>query len=244
MLHFRSLCTALLLCGAAPASAQLAIDRLWVDFEPNITPRADVIIRNESKDRYYITVAPSEIVNPGTATEKRVEEADPDKLGLLVTPNRLILEPGGMRSIRIVSLNNALTSDRIYRVRISPQVGDIETTQSNVANRDMAIKLLAAYDVLVTARPNDAKAHLVTTQGDKTLVIRNDGNTNLLLFDGELCATQPAKSKNDTTACQGVGSHRMYPGTSWELKTGSSTDTLHARQRLYASTEPKSVVLP
>lgn len=238
MMHYHRICAALLLCGAAPASAQLAIDRLWVDFEPNVTPRADVTIRNESKDRYYITVTPAEIVTPGTATEKRVEESDPDRLGLLVTPNRLILEPGAMRSIRIVSLNTALVNDRIYRVKISPQVGDIETTSSAPANRDVAIKLLAAYDVLVTARPKDAKARLVTSKTSDTLVIRNDGNTNMLLFDGELCPPQK------TTACQGVGSHRMYPGTSWELKTGPSTETLHARSRLFASTEPKVIVLP
>lgn len=244
-------CAVLLLAGMAmPARAQLAVDRLWVDFEPRSTPRADVIVRNESKDRYYITVTPSEIVNPGTDKEQRVEQADPEKLGLLVTPNRLILDPGAIRSIRIVSLNADLKSDRIYRVKISPEVGDIDTPAAG-DNHAVAIKILAAYDVLVTARPRNAKAQLVTTRGTDDLVIRNDGNTNILLFDGQLCppgaddkAAPDAKPAEGKPACEGVGSHRIYPGASWDLKTQTAADSLHAKARSFASIDPKTVTFP
>lgn len=231
----------MLLAGlTAPARAQLAVDRLWVDFEPKATPRADVIVRNESKDRYYVTVTPSEIINPGTDKEQRVDEADPEKLGLLVTPNRLILDPGAIRSIRIVSLNADLKSDRIYRVKISPEVGEIDTPAAG-NNHAVAIKILAAYDVLVTARPRDAKAQLVTTRGSDSLVIRNDGNTNILLFDGQLCS--PA-ADGKTPSCEGVGAHRIYPGASWNLHTQTATDTLQAKARSFASIDPKTVTLP
>ena len=57
-----------LLLGSAvsvPAYAQLAIDRLWVDFEPGAQPRADVVIRNESADSYYISVSTVEVADPG-----------------------------------------------------------------------------------------------------------------------------------------------------------------------------------
>lgn len=235
------LVSAFLLFGsAAPAHAQLAVDRLWVDFEPKAAPRADVIVRNESKDRYYVTIAPAEIVNPGTDKEQRVEEADPEKLGLLVTPNRLILDPGAIRSIRIVSLNDNLHSDRIYRVKISPEVGDIDASAAG-PDHAVAIKVLAAYDVLVTARPRNAKAQLVTTRGPGSLTIRNDGNTNLLLFDGELC---PPAADGKAPACAGVGSRRIYPGASWELPTQTADDSLHAKARSFASIDPKSVTLP
>jgi P pilus assembly chaperone PapD len=232
---------ALLLIGVtAPARAQLAVDRLWVDFEPKSTPRADVVVRNESKDRYYVTVTPAEIVNPGTDKEQRVEQADPEKLGLLVTPNRLILEPGAIRSIRIVSLNANLASDRIYRVKISPEVGDIDAPAAG-QDHALAIKILAAYDILVTARPHDARAKLVTTRGADGITIRNEGNTNMLLFDGQLC---PPTVAGKDAACDGVGSRRLYPGASWDLHTKTADESLHAKARSFASIEPKTVTLP
>src|SRR3546814_2712942 len=113
--------------GVAPAHAQLSVDRLWVDFEPGASRRADVVVRNESPDRYYITITAAEIIQPGTKEEKRVETTDPEVLGLWVTPNRLVIDPGGMRSVRVVSLDVQLTNDRFYRVKTTPQVGDIQT---------------------------------------------------------------------------------------------------------------------
>ncbi|RYG79680.1 MAG: hypothetical protein EON59_15855, partial [Alphaproteobacteria bacterium] len=57
----------LLAAGFVPstASAQLAIDRLWVDFEPGAASRSDLVIRNESADRYFITISPVEVLSAG-----------------------------------------------------------------------------------------------------------------------------------------------------------------------------------
>jgi P pilus assembly chaperone PapD len=222
------------LFGAGPAHAQLAVDRLWVDFEPGLPGRADVVIRNESNDKYYITVTPAEITDPGADTEKRVESTDPEKLGLLVTPNRLVLEPGAMRSIRIVSLNDDLKTDRVYRVKITPQVGDIQAP-SSATGRGIAIKILAAYDILVTARPKKSKPSIEVSRQPGELVIRNSGNTNTLLYEGQECPDATA------SACAAVGARRLYPGNEWKIPLTSESAKVRFKQRSLASGDPKEI---
>lgn len=234
---------------ATPASAQLAIDRLWVDFEPGTPKRADIVIRNESQDRYYITVAPVEISAPGGDGEQREQIADPEALGLLVSPNRLIVEPGGLRSIRLVSLNEALEKDRVYRVKVSPQVGEIESDNPGADARGVSVKLLTAYDLLVTARPAKPLAKLVTTRDGNSLTIANDGNTNTLLFEGWACpagAKPPAPDASGTQVavaggCAEVGARRIYPGNRWTLALPENTERVLFKERTLASADPRDV---
>lgn len=224
---------------ATPASAQLAIDRLWVDFEPGTPNRADLIIRNESTDRYYITVSPVEVKDAGAADEQRVETADPEQLGLLVSPNRLVLDPGSMRAIRVVSLNTQVASDRVYRIRVTPQVGDIETEATSGDARGMTVKLLTAYDILVTVRPNKPDANLVAVREAGDLVIRNQGNTNTLLFDGAAC---PAGSSSATPdACEDLGARRLYAGNEWRIPLKDAQAKVRFKERRFAGADPREV---
>ncbi|MHA3840734.1 fimbrial biogenesis chaperone [Sphingomonas aestuarii] len=237
--------------AATPASAQLAIDRLWVDFEPGAAKRADIVIRNESQDRYYITVAPVEISTPGAEVEQREQIADPEALGLLVSPNRLIVEPGGMRSIRLVSLNEKLAKDRIYRVRVSPEVGAIETADPGAEARGVSVKLLTAYDLLVTARPEKGVSKLATRRDADGFTITNEGNTNTLLFEGWACPAGARPRSPDeqagsaasatASACTEIGARRLYAGNSWTFALPQGTERIVFKERNLASAEPREV---
>ncbi|MGN6690202.1 MAG: hypothetical protein ACTHJU_04605 [Sphingopyxis sp.] len=198
-----ALSAAAVLCGtalSAPASAQLAIDRLWVDMGAGKVPRSDLVVRNESKDKYYVTVSTSEIVNPGTAEEVRKPGSNPEELGLLVTPGRMILEPGQMRAIRIVSLNEGLAKDRVYRVNVTPQIGEVSASSTATDSRGLAIKLLAAFDVLVTVRPEKKDATLAARRDGNFLDLTSVGNSNVLLLDGQICPAAGAALSEATQA--------------------------------------------
>lgn len=182
---------------ATDAKAQLAIDRLWVDLDDQRANRSDLVVRNESEDVYYITVTTSEIENPGTAGEMRTTQIDPEKLGLLVTPNRLILRPGELRAIRVVSLNRDLAQDRIYRVNINPEIGELSIDQDDLQNRGLAIKLLAAFDVLVTVRPREGDPELVALREGDRIELRNEGSSNLLMLDGKVCPVEGTSLSGD-----------------------------------------------
>ncbi len=195
-------CALFLACASitGTAQAQLAIDRVWVDMDDTRVTRADVVIRNESSDVYYITVVSSEIQQPGTPNEQRVTVTDPEQLGLLVTPNRLILRPDELRSIRIVSLNRDLPKDRIYRILIKPEIGEVALDATDQANRGIALKLLAAFDVLVTVRPQGASPELVARRIGDRIDVSNAGASNLLMLDGKLCPAEGAPLSEATLA--------------------------------------------
>lgn len=231
----------LVVAAPAPVLAQLAVDRLWVDFEPGAEARADVVIRNESSDRYYIVVSPAEVVDPGGPNEKRVENSDPEKLGLLVTPNRLVIDPGGVRSLRIVSLNSDIQADRVYRIKVTPQVGDIQAANAGAGNHGVAIKILAAYDLLVTVRPKKGKAELVASRTASDIVIRNKGNTNTLLFEGEACLAGGPQSDPGVSTCEPIAARRMYPGNEWTIPLKSNDARVRFKERAASSADPKEV---
>lgn len=229
----------LICCGCGPASAQLAVDRLWVDFQSGAADRTDVTLRNESSDVYYITVSPVEVQNAGLPNETRVTEADPDKLGLLVTPNRVVMQPGDTRSIRIVSLNQGLKTDRVYRVTITPQVGDIVDNNAAAPDHAMSVKLLAAYELLVTVRPDGSKSKVDVKRVADGITLTNLGNTNVLYFDGEDC---PANSDAAVGAkCIKVGSKRLYVGNAWHVKLAKPDDVLRIKTSVDPDTDPSLV---
>lgn len=190
---------------SAPAYGQLAIDRLWLDMGAGGVPRSDLVVRNESDDKYYITVTTSEILNPGTPDEVRRLGSNPEELGLLTTPSRMILEPGQMRAIRVVSLNKDLTKDRVYRVNVTPQIGELTATPSAADTRGLAIKLLAAFDVLVTVRPEREESKLAAWREGNFLNLASIGNSNVLLLDGQICPAAGmalSQSTRDTIVAQ------------------------------------------
>ena len=224
-----------LACSPAHAQGNLSIDKLWVEFGDGLPDRADVVIRNDSKERYYITVASSEVTAPGTEQEARVAQPDPEAAGLLVTPNRLILEPGAMRSIRLVSLNTNLTKDRIYRVLISPEVAAEKAEKRGDNTSALQIKMLAAYDVLVIARPAGARPDLKVERKPDQVVIANRGNTNILVSEVLIC---PATvNEPDPATCRTSESRRLYADMSMSLPLEKADEKVFVKTRAGPNSE-------
>lgn len=188
---------------AMPAMAQMAVDKVVVEFPADGQPRNDIEVQNTSEETLYIQVKPAEILNPGAPNEQRVEVNDPAERGLLVSPNRLALEPGQRQLIRFALLSRPAEKDRIYRVTVSPVVGDVVAEQT-------ALKILVGYDILAIAHPPSPEADLKASRNGGSLSIANAGNTNALLFNGRQC-----KASGDD--CVELPGHRLYAGTSWDV---------------------------
>jgi P pilus assembly chaperone PapD len=229
---------AALIAAPMPAHAQLVVDRLIVDFMPGDPPREDILLQNQSKDRYYITITPAEVLKPGDDKPTEVTKTNPEELGLLVTPNRMILDPGASRSIRVVSLNSGLSTDRIYRVMIEPQIGDMPNEEG--ADRTVALKILTAYDALVIVRPSKPKPDLVAARTVTGLVLTNNGNSNTLVFDGLACpAAAPAAGAKP--ACAKIGAHRMYAGASWRVPLPHPDDPVTFQVQMGDASDPQTI---
>src|SRR4051794_26677729 len=85
----------------APAPAALTLSQVIVDLIPGRPLRDDIEAWNDTNERMYIIAEASLVSDPGLASEKRLQEPDPEKLGLLVTPTRMILEPGQRKILRV-----------------------------------------------------------------------------------------------------------------------------------------------
>ncbi len=222
--------------SATPSAAQLVVDKLWIDLDSSASGREDVVMKNESEIRYYISVVPSEIVRPGLENQERVELSNPEDLGLLVSPGRLVLEPGATRSLRLVSINPELDTDRVYRIRVTPQVGDIAAQPVQGEERGVNIVMLTAYDLLVVVRPRDPKVEIVARREGNELVLRNTGNSNTLLVDGKTCALG-----QDDESCQSVSDVRLYAGAELRVPLQTPDAKFKVRARDTTATSDRSL---
>jgi P pilus assembly chaperone PapD len=186
----------------ASARAEMVLSQVIVDLLPGEPPREDIEVWNDGTERMYVLAEPFEIRAAGTPAEQRVAVTDPEQAGLLVSPLRLILEPGEKRTIRIAAIGARPVSDRVFRVTIKPVAGLVTAEES-------ALKVFVGYDTLVLLRPAQIAGDVEGTRSGRTLTLRNDGNTAQELFDGRQC---DAAGGN----CQALPAKRLYPGAMWE----------------------------
>jgi P pilus assembly chaperone PapD len=188
----------------APAGAELVVSDLVVELQPGKNSRKDIELWNNSDERSYVEITPAEIINPGQLSEVRREFSNPEKLGLLVAPNRMILEPGQHKAIRIAAIAPPADRERVYRVTVKPVVGDISEGQSG-------LKILVGYDVLAMVRPANLVPKIVGSRAGRTLVVRNEGNSSVELLNGKQCVSVDK-------GCSALAGKRLYSGAEWRLQ--------------------------
>ena len=187
---------------ALPAAADLVLNQVIVDLVPDKVPRLDIEASNTGKERLYVVAEPFEIVNPGRPDERRIAVIDPAASGLLVSPQKMILEPGERKLVRIASIVPRAAAERIYRVTIKPVAGDVAATNT-------ALKILVGYDVLVIVRPATMTGTVAGVRAGTSLTLSNTGTTNVELYEGRQCDARGA-------ACTPLAARRLYAGASWQ----------------------------
>ena len=190
----------------APAQAELVLSELIVDLQPGQQSRDDVEVWNDSPDRAYVAIEPREIVNAGLASQSARQDPDPEKLGLLVAPARMILDPGQRKLVRIAAMGTASGRERVYRVTVKPVVGGIRSDASG-------LKIMVGYDVLVLVRPAQPLPSVNAARDGRTITFANAGNVSVELVDGRQCSL--------TRQCTALPGKRLYPGASWSVQLPS-----------------------
>jgi P pilus assembly chaperone PapD len=202
----RMICSALALGAAlglaSAARAEMVLSQVIVDLLPGKPPREDIEVWNDGTERMYVLAEPFEIQSPGTPAEQRIPARIPEESGVLVSPQRLVIEPGERRTIRVAAIGERPASDRIYRVAIRPVAGAVTAEES-------ALKLFVGYDTLVLVRPERFTGDVEAVRSGRSLTLRNTGNTAQELFDGQQCDSAGGD-------CRALPSKRLYPGATWE----------------------------
>lgn len=197
----------LLLLGASPSIASITINKSLMYFDANGNNKKDVVVYNSGEKNAYVKIDVFEVFNPGTSEEVRSKAKDLGHLKLLVSPNKTMIPPKSKGNIRFSYLGD-YEKERIFRVNVTPVVGKIKS------EKKMAVKLLVAYQILITVQPNNAKANITHIRQGDYMIFNNDGNTNVLLYNAKLCSFETELSQN----CEKINmSKRLYPGNQWEV---------------------------
>lgn len=189
------------LFGAGLAEANLTAVPVIMEFAPEGSDRQDITVGNVSNRVQYLEVSAQHILNPGEGPEEYFESPNPEEVGLLVAPRRVVLQPGEEKVVRVILLDQDLETDKAWRVYFKPVIGDIETDKS------VAVTLVA-IKALVMARPDNAYSEVTGTRDGKTLTLTNHGNSNVVLFEGQQCP-------DTADECISVTGKRLWPGKPW-----------------------------
>lgn len=189
-----------------PAAANMLLSNSIVHFGPDQPTREDIEIENPTAEPMYIKVVPSVIHNPGTDEERREEITNPKEAGLLVSPNKLVIPPGGRKLVRFVNLKPRASKEQVYRVAVTPVVNQVKSDSTGV-------KILIGYEVLVLTQPTNPNPNLVVSREGNRLLVSNNGNTNVLMREGYQCPFEGAEKED----CEGLRGKRIYPGNNWSL---------------------------
>lgn len=192
-----------------PARADLVLSELIVDLQPGKLMREDVEVWNNSPERSYVSIEPREIINPSLPSQSELKDPDPEKLGLLVEPSRMILEPGQRRLVRMAVISPEPDRERVYRVTIKPVLGVIRAD-------DSGLKVVVGYDVLVLVRPAQPAAHVTASRIGRKLMFSNSGNVSVEVIDGRQCTSVRKQ-------CAELPGKRLYPGASWTVDLPSDS---------------------
>jgi P pilus assembly chaperone PapD len=198
-----------LVLATVPVRAEMVLSQVIVDMQPGKPAHDDIEVWNDSPERMYVVAEPAQVQSAGMPAEHRVSIADPAVSGLLVTPRRMVLEPGQRRIMRLAALLPRDMSERIYRVTVKPVAGPITAGVT-------ALKVLLGYDVLVLVRPQRVAGEMTATRSGRRLTFRNGSNTAQEIYEGRQC---DAAGKNCTT----LPATRLYAGARWQVDLSYDT---------------------
>jgi P pilus assembly chaperone PapD len=204
----------LLFLTASPSYAMIGVSPVIIDLDPqskNIAASRtqDVRVYNHGGEIAYIKITPRIVDHPGTKHEKQIEVKNPQELGMLVSPRKLMIPPGQFKLVRFVFTKKPGKVDRIFRVDIQPVSGSLLLPKTK--KEEVGIKLMVGYAVLVMQRPNNPMPKLSIKRDGRIVTVKNTGNTNVLLADGTQC-------ENGSKKCVELETHRLYAGNTWTFK--------------------------
>lgn len=189
------------------ASAGIFIDRAIVDFKAGKTLRQDVKVSNDGDDVAYVKVEVLEVINPGTADEERRPVTNPQDITLLATPSKMIIPAGGTKLVRLTDIAPGSTSERVFRVNITPILPPLAEETSQV-------RVVVAYQVLVLMAPVIPRIELAANRVGKRLLLENKGNAYIMLSAGKQCPGPGSKADD----CVELSAKRLYPGNQAEIE--------------------------
>lgn len=171
---------------AAPLNAQVKLSDFYVDLSSS-APANAIYAANEGGETLYLKVDVAEVLDPSAKKHELHYEPDPRKLGLLVSPQRLVLAPGEEGRIRLVALTDP-DRDKFYKISVVPVTGSLSTES------EVGVKVMIGYTAWAWIRPEGARPIVSAKRTGTKLILRNNGETLARMMMGKQCAGETCES--------------------------------------------------
>lgn len=192
--------------------AALVVNRSIITYDNPAVNREDVVIINSDQDNnLFVQVEPFEVSNPGSDNQQLLPLEITDNPAFLVTPNRLVVAPGGRSLVRFLNLRPPGDRERIYRINLTPVSPPAELEGGDEDAVTSRLEVVVAYQILIIILPENPEPVMATDRDGRLATFRNTGNANYLLTDGRQCDPE------DPGNCVPLEDRRVYPGNVWRL---------------------------
>ena len=139
--------------------------------------------------------------------------------GLIASPARLIVPAGGVQSTRLLFMGER-DKERYFRVRylpVAPEKDDefqVSDEEREAYKNTLAggVQVMAGYGTVFFVRPKDSRFDTKIENGGQRYVMRNAGNTVVLVDEFKDCAG------HDSTECAPTTKNHIFPGRTFSFE--------------------------
>lgn len=179
--------------SAARAEPSIGIGNLY-DYLPGAVSSIIKPIRNSGNSTGFVRIGIKriEVDDKGNSTETDLPAGAALRERLIVSPNRLIIPPDGMRSVRIIYAGERVR-EQVFRVRFTPVAPtpedgfDMTGDDGEQGATTAGVSMLVGYGGIVIVRPEQEIYRTDFVQGPDGLDVVNNGNTTLILDNVYQC---------------------------------------------------------
>ena len=203
------------------AQAEMVLNKIIINFQSGKEVREDIEVFNNGKENLYISTKLFAINQPENDTPERKELTDPRSAGIIISPTRFIVAPGGRKVVRLITTEVAVDKDKVYRILMKPHAGKFNLDSTE---KVAGVKIILGYELLVLVRPATLQADLQVQRQGKRLNLYNAGNTNVNVREVRLCPGDDRKN------CEVLGGKRLYAGQKWQVELPRAEGTVVIRK--------------
>jgi len=174
------LCGLIVMLASSPSHADVQLSDFFVDLSEDSRVNA-IYAANQGDETLYLKITATEVIDPASTEPTIRDVKNPRELGLLVSPQRLVIQPGDEGRIRLVALAEP-QEDRFYKIAVEPVTGALET------DGQVGVKIMVGYSAWAFIRPKGAEPIVSATRDGRMLTVMNSGATLARMTAGKQCA--------------------------------------------------------
>jgi P pilus assembly chaperone PapD len=218
-------------CISPPVLGAIAVSPVILVFDEDHRSQDFSVINQDPQKIAYVAITMQQAKKADASQPKTTLLNDPRKTGLLISPAKLALPPGGSRRVRVSLTRPPQEQEQRYMLAVTPQEGELTMLKSSSEEKDIrtAIHVIIAYGVQIIVPPINPHTKLSLTRNGREITATNQGNTVVVLHGKQQCAT-PDKCENLD------GRYELAPGTTQKITVPKALPATFV-QRTYDNSE-------